>query len=83
MSDKAPSPRTRVKRANNRAVYDRAAIDAILDAGMICHVGYVHDGYPVVTPTITPPISPGPPVAATRSICGSLTPAWSSAAAIR
>ena len=52
MSDKAPSPRTRVKRANNRAVYDRAAIDAILDAGMICHVGYVHDGYPVVTPTI-------------------------------
>ena len=49
---KAPSARTRVKRAHNRAEYDRAAIDAILDAGMICHVGFVYDGYPVVTPTI-------------------------------
>ena len=46
------TPKTRLKRRHQRGAYDRPAIDAILDAGMICHVGYVYDGYPVVTPTI-------------------------------
>ena len=36
-----------------RGAYDRTTIDAILDEGFICHVGFVHDdGYPVVLPTI-------------------------------
>ena len=48
---KAPSERTRVKRLNERAVYDRQGIDAILDAQPLCHVGYVRDGQPFVTPT--------------------------------
>jgi len=47
-----PSPRTRVKRVHQRGAYDRATLDAILDAGMLCHIGYVYDGYPVVTPTL-------------------------------
>src|SRR5581483_3246926 len=34
-----------------RARYDRAAIHAILDASLLCHVGYVLDGQPFVTPT--------------------------------
>jgi hypothetical protein len=52
MSQPPPSARTRVKRVHERARYDREAVEAILDAGVICHVGYVFDGYPVVTPTL-------------------------------
>jgi nitroimidazol reductase NimA-like FMN-containing flavoprotein (pyridoxamine 5'-phosphate oxidase superfamily) len=48
----APSERVRVKRLHERGVYDRATIDAILDAGYVCHVGYTIDGSPYVTPTI-------------------------------
>jgi len=34
-----------------RAVYDKAQIDAILDEGFFCHVGFVVDGQPYVLPT--------------------------------
>lgn len=44
--------RTRARRLHERASYDRETIHAILDAGLICHVGYVVDGLPYVTPTI-------------------------------
>jgi hypothetical protein len=47
----APTPRTRVKRKFDRARYDRETVHAILDAGLMCHVGYVIDGQPYVTPT--------------------------------
>jgi nitroimidazol reductase NimA-like FMN-containing flavoprotein (pyridoxamine 5'-phosphate oxidase superfamily) len=43
--------RTRVRRLPKRAHYDEATIHAILDAGLLCHVGYVIDGQPYVTPT--------------------------------
>ena len=49
---KAPSPRMRVKRSHERADYDSKAIHAILDAMPMCHVGYVVDGEPYVTPTL-------------------------------
>jgi uncharacterized protein len=48
----APSERTRVKRLNEYARYDRETLNAILDAAPYCHVGYVLNGAPVVTPTI-------------------------------
>lgn len=35
-----------------RGHYDRATIDAILDEGLICHVGFVHGKAPVVIPTL-------------------------------
>ena len=41
-----------MKRHPERGVYDRAAIDAILDEALICHIGFVHDGQPYVIPTI-------------------------------
>jgi nitroimidazol reductase NimA-like FMN-containing flavoprotein (pyridoxamine 5'-phosphate oxidase superfamily) len=47
----APSARTRVVREPDRGVYDREAINAILDEGFICHVGFVVDGQPFVIPT--------------------------------
>ena len=34
-----------------RGHYDSETIHAILDEGFICHVGFVHDGAPVVIPT--------------------------------
>jgi len=47
----APTPRTRVTREPERAVYDRAAAYQILDEGFICHVGFVMDNQPFVIPT--------------------------------
>jgi hypothetical protein len=43
--------RTRLKRRPQRGAYDRETVYAILDAGVICHIGYVVDGQPLVTPT--------------------------------
>lgn len=47
-----PSERSQVQRIPARGQYDRPAIDAILDEGLICHVGFVDDGQPFVIPTI-------------------------------
>ena len=41
-----------IRRAPQRAAYDRETIHAILDEAKICHVGFVVDGAPVVIPTI-------------------------------
>lgn len=46
-----PSARSKIRRIPKRGHYDRATILAVLDAGFICHVGYVIDGQPYVTPT--------------------------------
>jgi uncharacterized protein len=43
---------TRLRRKPDRGSEDRAVIDAILDAGLLCHLGYVHEGRPVVIPTL-------------------------------
>jgi nitroimidazol reductase NimA-like FMN-containing flavoprotein (pyridoxamine 5'-phosphate oxidase superfamily) len=48
----SPSRRARVKRYRKRGRYDRKTLDAILDAGVMCHVGFIFDGYPVVIPTL-------------------------------
>jgi uncharacterized protein len=44
------TPRTRLRRLPERARPERAARDAILDEGLICHVAFVHEGSPVVLP---------------------------------
>ena len=44
--------RTRVRRLSKRGHYDRETIHAILDEALVCHVGFVVDGAPVVIPTI-------------------------------
>src|SRR5688500_10061583 len=48
----APSDRTRVRRVPQRGVYERETVDAILDETLISHVGFVHEGQPVVIPTL-------------------------------
>ena len=45
------SDRVRLHRLPERGHYDRATIDAIVDAAVVGHVGYVVDGQPFVTPT--------------------------------
>jgi uncharacterized protein len=44
--------RTRVRRKPERASYDAAAVFAVVDEALICHLGLVRDGCPVVLPTI-------------------------------
>jgi nitroimidazol reductase NimA-like FMN-containing flavoprotein (pyridoxamine 5'-phosphate oxidase superfamily) len=46
------TPVNRVKRLHERGTYDRAAIHALLDAAMLCHIAYVVDGQPYCTPTM-------------------------------
>jgi nitroimidazol reductase NimA-like FMN-containing flavoprotein (pyridoxamine 5'-phosphate oxidase superfamily) len=41
-----------VKRKPERAAYDRATVDRILDEGLICHVGFRRDGQTFVIPMI-------------------------------
>lgn len=43
--------RTRVHRHPERGQSERATLHAVLDAGMICHLGLVADGSPMVLPT--------------------------------
>jgi uncharacterized protein len=47
-----PTPQTRVHRHPERAHYDRETVFAILDAALMCHIGYAIDGRPYVTPTL-------------------------------
>jgi len=51
MAEPSPTPRTRVRRLPQRAAYDEATIHAILDNGLVCHIGFVHEGQPFVLPT--------------------------------
>lgn len=46
----ATSERTRVRRGRDRATYDREALLAVLDAGMVAHVGVSTDQGPIVLP---------------------------------
>ena len=42
----------KVRQLREKASYDRATVHAILDAGLVTHVGLVQDGAPVVVPMI-------------------------------
>jgi nitroimidazol reductase NimA-like FMN-containing flavoprotein (pyridoxamine 5'-phosphate oxidase superfamily) len=45
-----PTRRTTVRRNAKRGAYDREVVNAILDAGIVAHVGFVHEGQPYVIP---------------------------------
>ena len=51
MNQDAPTNRTQVARLPKRGDYSEATIYSILDAGFLCHVGFVVDGQPFVIPT--------------------------------
>jgi len=52
MNDLKKTERSDVKRMKERGIYDRQAVNAILDAGFMCHVAYTIDGHPYCTPTL-------------------------------
>jgi nitroimidazol reductase NimA-like FMN-containing flavoprotein (pyridoxamine 5'-phosphate oxidase superfamily) len=52
MAHLAPTPRTRVRRVPKRGLYDRAAIEAILDEALYCHLGFVQADQPYVIPML-------------------------------
>jgi uncharacterized protein len=51
MSQFTPTERTQVKRLPDRGKYDAETVHKILDAGFVCHVGFVIGGQPFVIPT--------------------------------
>lgn len=51
VSNPDPTPRARIVREPQRAVYDREAVNQILDEAFLCHIGFVADGQPYVIPT--------------------------------
>jgi len=50
MSEFAKTTMNRVRRLPARARYDRDAVYAIVDEALVCHVGFVQDGQPIVLP---------------------------------
>jgi nitroimidazol reductase NimA-like FMN-containing flavoprotein (pyridoxamine 5'-phosphate oxidase superfamily) len=44
--------KSKVKRAPKRGAYDEQSIYQVLDKEYLCHVGIVHEGVPVVIPTM-------------------------------
>lgn len=43
--------RTRLRRFPKRGSYDRESVHRVLDAGLVCHLGFVAEGQPFVIPT--------------------------------
>ena len=50
MSEVPITERNRIRRVPKRGHYDKDTIYRILDEGLVCHVGLVEDGQPVVIP---------------------------------
>jgi nitroimidazol reductase NimA-like FMN-containing flavoprotein (pyridoxamine 5'-phosphate oxidase superfamily) len=44
--------RTRHRRLRDQGAPDRAALDRVLEAGFVCHLGVILDGHPMVVPTV-------------------------------
>jgi nitroimidazol reductase NimA-like FMN-containing flavoprotein (pyridoxamine 5'-phosphate oxidase superfamily) len=47
----SPTDRSTIKRGRHRAVTEREALHAVLDAGLVCHLAVVVDDAPLVLPT--------------------------------
>ncbi|HEX3589514.1 MAG TPA: pyridoxamine 5'-phosphate oxidase family protein [Pseudonocardiaceae bacterium] len=47
----SPTERSTIRRSPERARDDRADLDAVLDAGLVCHLALTVDGKPLVLPT--------------------------------
>jgi uncharacterized protein len=50
--EKPKTDRVRLRRMHERGRYDKDSLYAVLDAHFLCHVGYIIDGAPLVTPTL-------------------------------
>ena len=52
MGDYEITRRNRVRQLRDQARYDEENVHAVLDAGLVAHVGFVEDGHPLVIPML-------------------------------
>lgn len=53
MSDEySVSKQNKVRQIREKAVYDKATVHAVLDAGVVAHVAFIQDGAPIVVPML-------------------------------
>ena len=72
----SPTARTTITRHRERASDDRADLFAVLDEALVCHVGLVRDGAPVVLPSIFGVDPGGPDEGGTLYLHGSVAAPW-------
>jgi uncharacterized protein len=68
----SPTPRSTPVRERERAESDRAALYAVLDASLICHLAVVVDGVPLALPTVFAVDLAGPDPRGTLYVHGSV-----------
>jgi nitroimidazol reductase NimA-like FMN-containing flavoprotein (pyridoxamine 5'-phosphate oxidase superfamily) len=71
-SQLSPTARSRPRREKQRARSDRAALDAVLDVALICHLAVVVDGVPLALPTVFAVDRDGPDRDGTLYVHGSV-----------
>jgi len=72
----SPTPRTTITRHRERGADDRSDLFAVLDEALVCHVGIVRDGEPVVLPAIHGVDPDGPDEGGTVYLHGSVAAPW-------
>jgi nitroimidazol reductase NimA-like FMN-containing flavoprotein (pyridoxamine 5'-phosphate oxidase superfamily) len=68
--------RTTITRHRERGSADRADLLAVLEEALVCHVGIVRDGTPVVLPSIFAVDPDGPDAGGTLYLHGSVAAPW-------
>ncbi|MBA2559259.1 MAG: pyridoxamine 5'-phosphate oxidase family protein [Propionibacteriales bacterium] len=68
----SPTDRTTIRRLSDRARTDRAELFDLLDSAVICHLGMILDGRPLVLPTVFAPDPDGPDKGGTVYLHGSV-----------
>lgn len=72
----SPTSRTRLTRHRERGSVDRDDLFAIIGEALVCHVGIVRDGEPVVLPSIHAADPDGPDEGGTLYLHGSVAAPW-------
>lgn len=72
----SPTARTRITRHRERGSSQRDDLFAIMQEALVCHVGLVRDGDPVVLPAIHAAVPDGPDEGGTVYLHGSVAAPW-------
>lgn len=72
----SPTPATTLTRLRERGAHDRDELWSLLDEALVCHVGLVRDGRPLVLPSIFAADRDGPDDAGTLYLHGSVAAPW-------
>lgn len=72
----SPTPRTTITRHHERGSQERRDLFEILDEALVCHVGIVRDGGPVVLPSVHAYDADGPDEGGTLYLHGSVAAPW-------